>query len=251
MSDFNVTQTIVRISGATLQIKGERLIKKQSPKLSRIERERTEFGAQVAADCGLFDVPEILAYDDAEGEITFRYDHSAVNIREYLGKKTRPELMARVGRSLAAIHATCPGSNGSDVLWHGDYATGNWLYSEERDRIMIIDWSNASWTLVPADQSSGSAGFDLGVALITLFHHRFLGPMYIPRPEDLASALLQAYSRELGCFRMPTVFHFISRLIHRRRQHRIEQRGMLRNLAYDPSLIRLRLFLSKINSRLQ
>ena len=92
---------------------------------------------------------------------------------------------------------------------------------------------------------------DLGVALITLFHHRFLGPMYIPKPEILGSALLQAYSRERGCFSIATVLPFIARLIHRRRQHRIEQRGFLRNLAYDPSLIRLRIFLSKIHPKLQ
>ena len=250
MLDSNV-QTIVRSSGATFQMEGERLVKKQSPKLSRLERERTEIGTQVAVECGLFDVPEILAYNDAEGEITFRYDHSAVTLREYLGKQTRPELMTRVGRSLAAIHAACHESKGAEVRWHGDYATGNWLYSEARDRITIIDWSNASWTLVPPDRSSGSAGFDLGVALITLFHHRFLGPMYIPKPEVLGSALLQGYSREWGCFSMATVLPFISRLIHRRRQHRIEHRGALRNLAYDPSLIRLRLFLSRIDSRLQ
>ena len=251
MLDFNDTQSVMRSSGAKLQLQGDRLTKRQPPRLSRIERERTEVGAQVAEECGLFDVPEILGYDDAEGEITFRYDHSAVNLREYLGKKTRPELMARVGRSLAAIHAPALVPMGSDVLWHGDYATGNWLYSEERDRIMIIDWSNASWTLVPADRSSGNAGMDLGVALITLFHHRFLGPMYIPKPEILGSALLQAYSRERGCFSIATVLPFIARLIHRRRQHRIEQRGFLRNLAYDPSLIRLRIFLSKIHPKLQ
>ena len=248
MPDSNVTQTIVRSSGATLQIQGEILIKKQSPELSRLERERTEFGTQVAAECGLFDVPEILAYNDVEGEIAFSYDHSAVTLRDYLGKQTQPELMTRVGRSLAAIHAAYHASSGPDVLWHGDYATGNWLYSEECDRITIIDWSNASWTLVPADRSSGSAGFDLGVALITLFHHRFLGPMYIPKPEILGSALLQAYIRESGSLSLATVLSFISRLIHRRREHRIEQRGILRNFAYDPSLIRLRLFLSKINS---
>ena len=173
MVGSNATQLVVRSSGATLQLQGDRLTKRQSPRLSRIERERTEVGAQCAEECGLFDVPEILGYDDAEGEITFRYDHSAVNLREYLGKKTRPELMARVGRSLAAIHATCPGSNGSDVLWHGDYATGNWLYSEERDRIMIIDWSNASWTLVPADRIERKCGDGLGRRLDYAFSPPF------------------------------------------------------------------------------
>ena len=234
-----------------MQIQGDRLIKRQSPKHSRLERERTQFGARVAAESGLFEVPDILSYDDAEGEITFRYIHGAVALRDYLVKRSEPELMTRAGRALAAIHDADVDSNGPGVLWHGDFGVGNVLYSEDRDRITIIDWANAKWTLEPAERLRGSAGLDLGVALLSLFHHRLLGPMYIPEPEAFGSALLQAYKRERHYFSIATVLPFIYRLIHRRRRQWIVHRGFLRNLAYDPSLIRLRIFLSKIHPRLQ
>ena len=253
------TQSIARGSGATIQIQGDRLIKRQSPKHSRLERERTEFGAQIAYESGLFEVPEILSYDDSEGEIVFRYVRDAVTLRDHLVVKSDPEFMERVGRILATIHNSKPACKASDVFWHGDYGVGNVLYSEDRDRITIIDWANAKWTLEPAERSSGSAGLDLGVALLSLFHHRLLGPMYIPKPEALGSAFIEAYKRERNCFSLTSVFPFIYRLIRRRRYRLIRRRrrdwilhrGILRNVAYDPSLIRLRLFLSRIHSKLQ
>ena len=251
MLDSNDTQSVMRSSGAQLQLQGDRLTKRQPPRLSRLERERTEFGAQTAYESGLFEVPEILSYDDSEGEIVFRYVRDAVTLREHLVVKSDPELMARVGRILATIHNSKPACKASDVFWHGDFNGANVLYSERCDKITIIDWSTASWTLEPAEQSRGSAGLDLGVALILLFHHRFLGPMYIREPETLGSAFIEAYKRERNCFSLTSVFPFIYRLIHRRRRRWIVHRGFLRNLAYDPSLIRLRIFLSKIHPRLQ
>ena len=251
MPDANTAESTARASGSTLQIKGDRMIKRQSPKHSRLERERTQFGARVAAESGLFEVPDILSYEDEEGEITFRYDHGAVPLREYLVKRREPELMKRAGRALAAIHDAGVISDGSDVFWHGDYGLVNVLYSEARDRIMIVDWANAKWAFEPAERSSGSAGMDLGIALISLFHYRLLGPMYIPKPETLASALLRAYIQERGRFSMEAICPFISQLIHRRRRFWVVQHGILKTLASDLSLVRLRLFLSKIHSRLE
>ena len=246
----NTTRSIAGGSGATIHIQGDRLIKKQSPKHSRLERERTEFGARIASESGLFEVPEILSYDDSEGEIVFRYVRDAVTLWEYLVMKSDPELMARVGRVLATIHNSKPAHKTSDVFWHGDYSVANVLYSERYDKITIVDWSTASWTLEPAEQSRGSAGLDLGIALILLFHHRFLGPMYIREPEVLGSAFLQAYKLERKHFNFGTVLPFVSRLIELRRKSWISGRGTLRNLAYDPSLIRLCFFLARIHKRL-
>ena len=251
MIDPNATLSPVGGSGATIRIQGDRLIKRQSPINSRLERERTQLGARIASECGLFEVPKILSYDDSEGEIVFRYVRDAVTLWEYLVEKPNPELMARAGRVLACIHYSNPACNGSDVFWHGDYSVANVLYSERCDKITIIDWSTASWTLEPAERSRGSAGLDLGVALILLFHHRFLGPMYIPEPEVLGSAFLQAYKQEWKNFSFGTVLPFVLGLIHLRRKSWISHRGILRNLFYDPSLIRLRLFLARIHKRLK
>ena len=70
--------------GPTLRFEGDRLIKRQTPVQSRIERERTQLGPQIASDSGLFKVPEILSYDDGAGEVTFRYIDAAVTLREHL-----------------------------------------------------------------------------------------------------------------------------------------------------------------------
>ena len=239
------------ISRASVDVQGDRLVKSQPPGQSRIERGRTELGAKIAAECDLFDVPEILSHDDAKGEIVFRHLPDAVPLREHLSRRPDPHLMGRVGRALAAIHNAHPSPCGSEVFWHGDYDMRNVLYSESKDRITVIDWSNANWVLEPAEKSNGSPGMDLGVALISLFHQRPFGFMYISKTETLGAAFLQGYQRELGCFRIETVLPFISGLIRLRREYWISQRGFLRNLFHDPSLIRLRLFLFRIQPRLQ
>ena len=246
----NPPRPVSRGSGTTIEIQGDRLIKRQSPKHSRLERERTELGARIASASGLFEVPEILSYDDSRGEIVFRYVPDAVTLREHLVVKSDPELMVRVGRILATIHSSNTACKTSDVFWHGDYSAANVLYSERYDKVTIIDWSTASWTLEPVEQSRGSAGLDLGVALILLFHHRFLGPMYIREPEVLGSAFLHAYKLECRHFSFGTVLPFVLRLIELRRKSWISHRGSLRNLAYDPSLIRLWFFLARLHKGL-
>ena len=234
-----------------MQVQGDRLIKRQPPSQSRIERERTQLGARVAAECGLFDVPEILSYDDETGEIAFRYIHGAVPLREHVARCQDPQVMARVGRALAAIHEADVSADGCDVFWHGDYGMRNVLYSNESDRITIIDWANANWVLEPPERFIGSPGLDIGVALISLFHQRPLGYMYVGKSETLGAAFLQGYQRGRSCFRLEGALPFISDLIRRRRKYWISQRGFLRNLAHDPSLIRLRFFLLRVQSKLE
>ena len=243
-----------RLSGLTgsptLRFEGDRLIKRQSPVQSRIERERTQLGAQIASDSGLFDVPEILSYDDGAGEVTFRYIDAAVTLREHLVSQTDESLMVRVGQALAAIHNSCGICCGSQVFWHGDYGVGNVLYSAERDTITIVDWANAKWTHEPFERSCGRAGYDLGGALVALFHYRPLGHMYIPGLETLGAAFLRGYAEARNSFSIGEEMSTISELIHQRRQYWISQRGVLKNLAYDFSLVRLRFFLYRIRSRL-
>ena len=142
----------------------------------------------------------MLSYDDAKGEISFRYIHGSVPLREHLAWRSDLQLMLRVGRALAVIHGADVPSNGSDVFWHGDYGMGNVLYSEECDRITIIDWSNANWVLESTEQFTGSPGLDLGVALISLFHQRPMGYMYVGGSEKLGTAFLQGYRKGASLF---------------------------------------------------
>ena len=235
---------ILRQSGSTLRLVNGTVIKSQSPELSRCERKRTQFGARVAAASGLFDVPEIVTYDDTGGTITFRYAPDAVPLSEYLVHSPEPKLMERVGRSLAAIHNASLRSTASKVRWHGDYGLNNILYTESCDQLTIIDWANAIWAPEPACKSNGTAGLDLGIALISLFHHWILGPKYIRSPERLGGALLRAYVSDRQPFTLTQVIPYVSQLIGIRQRLWRSQPGILRVLAYTPSLLRLRLYLS-------
>ena len=236
--------------GVSVHIEDDRLVKRQAAAHSRLERERTQFGARVGAETGLFEVPEILSYDDRKGEIVFEYVTGAVPLREYLSGRSDPRIMEHLGEALAALHNFESPPGEGDVFWHGDCGMRNALYSPERDSITLIDWANADWTLEPQDRSFGNPGMDLGVALISLFHQRPLGYMYVGKTEALGSAFLEAYQRERGSFSLNTALPFMTDLLRRRRRHWISQRGFLRNLAHDPSLLRLRIFLHRMKTRL-
>ena len=251
MPDAGTTASNPRAGGSTVQVDRDLLIKRQSPERSRLERVRAQFGARVASECGLFEVPEIISHDDASGEIAFRFVSDSVPLRALFIDRTDPELPKRAGRALAAIHDAGADATGSEVSWHGDYGLENILYSETRDRLTIVDWSNAAWALQPAERARGNPGLDLGIALVSLFHDRILGPANISKPGTLGSAMLRAYVHERDHFSGAAVYQFIVQLIHHRHRYWNAQRGAFRAMAYYPSLIRLRLFLSNIRSLLE
>lgn len=236
---------------ATIGFLGDRVVKRQHPKLSRIELRRTRLGAQIAEDCGLFDVPEILSHNDDDGELVFAYVDQAKTLGQYLRIRPDMPLMKRVGQALGCIHELGVASCGRDVFWHGDYGVGNVLYSEASDRITVIDWANAKWVHEPPERSCGRAGFDLGLALIALFHSRPFGRTCIPRIEALAASFLEGYVEARRHSNVREELAEIPALIRRRRQYWISQRGLLKNTVYDLSLLRLRLFLLRSQSRLR
>ncbi len=235
----------LRVRRTTVEIDGDRVIKRQSPDRSRFERERTQFGACIASECGLFHVPEILSFDDSAGENIVRFIPGAVPLRSYLIKRSEPELLERAGRALAAIHNAGSDFSESDVFWHGDYSLGNLLYSESHDRITIVDWNNADWALEPPERSRGSAGLDLGIALLSLFHSRIASTKHIPQPAQLGSIFLEGYARDRSYLQVQGIRPFISELFRRWNRYWLAQCGIMRAQAYAPSMIRLRLFLSR------
>ena len=248
----NIVSTALthRGSGSTLHLRGDYLVKTQHPEHSRVERERTLRGARIAADCGLFDVPEILSFNDAKGEITFRFVSDAVPLRTHLVARRETELVRRVGQALAAIHETDISSNGSDVFWHGDFGLTNILYSPSRDRITVVDWANAAWALEPVERSWGDAGFDLGVFLVSVFHHRLMGPSYVAKPEQLCVAFLEAYAGHRHAFHMDAAYPVFLDLLHLRSRH-WRKHGLFRTVAYSAALFRLRIFVTAVRRRLQ
>ena len=225
---------------------GDCLIKRQCPLLSRLERERSQFGARVGTACGLFQVPEVLSFDDSAGEIVFGFVPDAVRLRDYLVDRPEPELLRRCGSILAAIHSACFDAGQCDVCWHGDFALGNLLYSESRDTIAVIDWSNVPWLLEPACRSRGPAALDLGVAVISLFHPRGVRARNIPDPEGLSMEFLTSYVQGREGFRIDSVRPFIVELNRRWRRCVLLRSGILRTLTCTRSLVRLSVFWSTV-----
>ena len=235
-----------RSSGSELHFTSDRVIKCQAPEQSRRERIRTEFGAGVAGDLGLFQVPEVIEYDDEEGWISFQYIPGTVTLRDHLVERPDPELLERTGRALAAIHSAHNADSSHDVPWHGDFGLGNILYREASDKLVIVDWANALWSDEQSERSRGSPGLDLGIMLISVFHHRLIGPKYIRDPETLGAAFLETYIRGRAPVEMESVHEYINGLLHRFGRYLLRQRGAAGALAHYPSLVRFRLFLSKV-----
>ena len=235
---------------ATLRIEGDLLIKKQTSDRCRTEHDRTQLGSRIAADCGLFDVPDIVFCDQAKGEIAFRFVPDAIPLHTRLSRRPERALMSRAGRALAVIHDAGDNSTATDVTWHGDYGMWNLLWSDARDTIVVTDWANADWTGLPHYQTRGNAGLDIGIALISLFHHRASGPGYIQAPEALGWSFLSAYIEERGPL-APEVHPFVLQLLRPWWKLLHGQRSLFQAIAHYPSLIRLYRFTSNMRSRLE
>ena len=224
---------------ASVRMDGDRVIKRQGTARSRYERERSQFGARVAAACGVFEVPEILGFDDGAGEIVFRFVPEAVPVKRYLTVNPKPALLERCGYALACIHTANTADFGAaNVCWHGDYGMGNLLYAESGDQLTIVDWSNAHWSLEPPDRSQGPAALDLGIALLSLFHRMVIRSARIPSAERLGAAFLSGYALGRPAFRLAGEEPFLSLIVRRWRRYHLARWGILRTLAAAPSWAR-------------
>lgn len=231
-------------NGRFVQVCGDRVIKIQSSLYSRLERERSRVGAHLGATCGLFDVPEVLSFDDAAGAIVFRFVRDAMPLKTYFSINPCADLAGRCGRALAYIHSAGPSVDEGGLFWHGDYGMGNLLYSEGVDRLTIVDWSNAHWAGVSPHQSNGPAGLDLGIAIFSLFHHRIAYRLRVPNPERLAEAFLRGYSLGRPCFRLAAERPFLSAIHARWRNYYLSRWSIVRTTAVMPSWFRALRFLS-------
>ena len=133
-----------RSSGASVEVRSDRVIKRQSPDQTRCEGERTEWGARVGRESGRFEVPAILSCDAGRGELVFAHVGETRSLSELLRSGEADDaLVGRAGAALAAIHAYDGSADG--VSLHGDFGSGNVLYAADRDVLIVIDWATAHW----------------------------------------------------------------------------------------------------------
>jgi tRNA A-37 threonylcarbamoyl transferase component Bud32 len=234
------------------------VVKVQEPGASRRERLRTLAGAKVGEQTGLFEVPRIVSFDDARGEIVFER-LQLTWLREALSRSARSmELVARVARALAAIHGEMqppaeavmvPGSGAGpepDVVpLHGDFGMRNVFCLSRSDRLAIIDWSNADWLGFQADL--GPAEVDVAVFLMSLFQRRLFGPFPIARRHEVASHFLATYGatapRGLDLDRLTATVAAATPSFNRQTRRRT---GALVALGYRHNMLDLRRFLRRL-----
>lgn len=247
-----------RLSGSTVVVRDDCVVKRQCPGESRLERIRAERGARIGRACGGFVVPAIRSFDDSRGEIVFERLRGVESLQNLLPESPRAEHLARLaGAALAAIHSEIlveddeldvadATADEEKVLLHGDFACGNLLYSESRDELAIIDWSVAHWMEERSALHVGPAAIDLSVFLVSLFYRRPLGPSLIPDPERLGRVFLETYGRLLaGTLRLEDLRSRISGIARRYASWRFEKGGPLHFISYYPSIWRLLRFVRR------
>jgi len=240
-----------------VSVRGDVVVKIQEPAASRRERLRTLAGQLVGQQTGLFVVPEIVAFDDARGEIVFeRLPLSG--LQEALSDPDRGmDIFGRAAGALAAIHArmesseaatrTNPGAMGISphreiVPLHGDFGVTNVLYLPNSDRIAVIDWANAAWIGIDADL--GAPEIDVAVFLMSLFHHRLFGPWPIARRHAVARHFLARYaSASPHGLDLDSLTAIVAATTPSFNQEVRRLKGPLRALAYRHNMLELSFFL--------
>ena len=239
----NRNATTAATNGRSITVVGDRMVKRQSSIISRLERERSHIGALIGTSCGLFDVPDLLSFDDAAGELVFRFVRGAVPLKTYFAGNPSASLAERCGRALAHIHLADPRDADDNVTWHGDYSMRNLLYVERDDRLTIVDWSNARWAGVPLDRSRGPAGLDIGIAIFSLFHRMIVYGPRISNPELLGRAFLRGYECVRPSFRLSEERPVLSEIHSQWRKYFFARWGVIGTLAVLPSWVRVLRFL--------
>jgi hypothetical protein len=185
------------------------VVKYQDVERTRIELLKTTLGAEIGRATSLFRTASIVAHDPAAGSITFERLVGYCNLQQALSASPLPgRLVARVARSLAAIHdrlalpagdaIPLPPLDGVElrsppVFIHGDFGTENILYNAARDDLVIVDWSAADWL---ADGTQGPRSVDLTILLQSLFTRRPFGVNPIPQAARLGRTFLETYWSE-------------------------------------------------------
>jgi len=249
------------LSKRAVSIRGDLVIKAQDPEASRRERLRTVAGGEVGQATGLFMVPEIVSYDDALGEITFRR-LELKNFRQILSqRRDNQDLIERIGSALAAIHErmTLPDTGGVQggtrsiqsndrlVPLHGDFGLRNVFGLPDPEAIAIIDWSNADWTGVTGDV--GLPEIDVGVFLISLFHRRIFGPWPVTQRHQVARRFLAAYSSASPCgLDVSTLREVVAGMSPAFTRMTRRRKGSLHALACRHAMIDLQFFLRRLSN---
>jgi 5-methylthioribose kinase len=245
-----------------IRVCGDVLIKTGMPELMRIEVEKTRRAYKISKQCHLFQVPEVLDYDESTGTAKFEFIADIQTLREVLASKKSVEaLLEKLGESLAIIHkylrlpddmvVSLPKDYslaGTEVFLHGDLGLSNVCVNASSSQIVILDWLT---TVKLAEHATyGSRYFDLMWFVYNLFYRPINRARYKARaPAALkASTFLRAYfgTTDYG-YDHQEFARYMKRFLEMKLSARKKGGHFKRRLLLVPSHMKLRQFITSFH----
>lgn len=183
------------------EIRGDRVVKVQSPDAAALELVKTGFGCAIGKRSGLFSVPGVISSDANGGRIEFAFVPDIQPVRATLGAPGWENRLDAAAAALVEIHRALvlpearpvPSLHSRNLRFlHGDYSPTN-VQIDASGTLWILDWAAADW-LGPL-ATVGQVSVDLAAFVLPLFWQRPGDPLAVPEPEARARRFLDAYSR--------------------------------------------------------
>jgi O-antigen/teichoic acid export membrane protein len=244
----------IPVPGRELVFLRDVIIKRNAPKLIRLEAEKTRRAFRIAEKTGLFKVPRILDCDPDKGEIVFERIRGIRNSEQLITfRPNGVELVRTMGRALAAIHRELtlpadmvhplpeqfPPSENAGVFLHGDYTPGNICLGKTTEPIVVLDWlmtrMHGEWS------TYGTRYYDLTWFVASLFINVPRFPLCEPQ-APVAKAFLRSYFEASGCAYDEPGLRAYMKEFFARRLHRAKVNFMRTRVALVPQQVRLRAF---------
>ncbi len=186
------------------------VVKSDTPRLMRVEVEKTRRAGRIGKDSGLFRVPEVLDYDDGKGVAVFERIPGLRTLRR--GVAWGPEyvdLGGRLGTALAVVHRELNlpadmvvplpegfAAEGPDVFLHGDLGVENVGLIPGSSAPVILDWQ---FTGVHGGEAThGSRFFDVVWFVNTLIWFPTMSHLFGDPVGPVARAFIGSYFRTAG-----------------------------------------------------
>jgi len=192
----------------TVEIKKNTVIKTASPDLMRIEVEKTRRAHKIGKDCGLFYVPEVLAFDEEKGCAVFERLYRVVPIHDAVPWGEQYKSVAeKLGKAIAIIHnnLTLPPHMiiplpenlqllGNEVFLHGDLSVYNVCIDKSSLDISILDWQMTS--VFGGSATFGTRYFDLLFFIGNLYNRPTINYLLNDPVIPVTAKFLNAYFKE-------------------------------------------------------
>lgn len=187
----------------------DNVARKSGPRhLLEMEHVKSSIARAIGEDTGMFYVPEVVNRDSQCGVIDFE---RIVHLRTIQDLAIRHDdrllkIIERAGRSLALVHQRMTLRDDMQVMlpkqWsdrpddnvfiHGDYTCANVCFDEESERLVIVDWSTASY--LNSTGTFGSKYFDIMWFAASVYHSMPLKCVAWWNSQAIVEVFLAGYS---------------------------------------------------------